>query len=134
VPSTLTPQGTLNRLRASIIWPAFPQLNVTAPFLGKEGIRQSIDGSASPEPYRIVTLTMHLLKSQSLADLYKKQEETNALLGDGVIRPDATPLSPYAIVNCAIMGVSDLDYSGADAGYAVRINGYYSVNSQLWNL
>lgn len=40
----LIPQGTLNRVRASVVWPSFPNLNVTASYLGRMGIRLSLDG------------------------------------------------------------------------------------------
>lgn len=140
----LVDQGVLNRLRGSVIWNDFPQLNVTAAYLGLEAIRLALEGDAveyintmtgavsSPQPYRMVSLTLHLLKTQQLADLYKRKEETSALLGQGTVRPDASPLSPYQIINCGILGVSDLNFAGQDPGYAVRIRGYYLINSDLW--
>lgn len=142
----LVSQGTLNRLRASVIWPAFPALNVTAPYLGKEGIRLALEGEAttfintmtgavtSPEPYMMLGLTINLIKAQSLSDAYKAQMELSALLSDGTVRPDATPLSPYQIVNASIQSVRELNFSGDDAGYVVTIKGYYNINSALWNL
>lgn len=142
----LVSQGSLNRLRASVIWPAFPALNVTAPFLGKEGIRLALEGEAtvfietmtgavtSPQPYQLIALTINLIKSQPLAEAYKSQVELSALLGDGVVRPDATPLSPYQLTNCSIQNVRELNFDGSDAGYAVALKGYYNINSALWNL
>ena len=139
-------QGTLNRLRASVIWNSFPPLNITAPFLGEEAIRLAFEGEStvfintmtgavtSPEPYLVVNLSAHLLKSQPLSDLYKQQMESSALLGDGTVRPDTTTLSPYPLVNCAIQNVRELNFNGKDAGYAVSIKGYYVINSALWNL
>lgn len=141
----LITQGTLNRLRASVVWPDNPSLNVTASYLGKEGIRLALDGMAttfintmtgavtSPEPYQMITLTIHLLKTQGLAGLYKKQQETNSLLGNGTVRPDTSSLPPYGITNCAIESVTELNFSGADAGFAVTIRGYYLVNQDLYD-
>ena len=43
----LIPQGTVNRLRGSVIWNDFPQLNVTAPYLGTDGIGFSLDGEST---------------------------------------------------------------------------------------
>lgn len=140
----LISQGTLNRLRASVVWSAFPQLNVTAPYLGKEGIRLSLEGESttfigtmtgavtSPEPYMMISMAMNLLKTQQLADAYKRQMQNSALLGDGVVRPDSAILSPYSLINCAIESVRELDFSGGDAGYAVTVKGYYLVNNDLW--
>ncbi len=140
----LVPQGTLNRLRGSVVWTDVPQLNVTAAYLGEEMIRLSLEGDAveyfntatgavsSPQPYRMTSLMIHLLKTQQLADLYKQREETNALMGGCTVRPDATPLSPYQLINCSILGVSELNFAGKDPGYGVRIKGYYNINSSLW--
>lgn len=142
----LIAQGTLNRLRASVVWPGFPQLNVTAPYLGKGGIRLALEGEStaflpsmtgavtSPEPYMMINLVMELLKSQGLADLYKQQMEQSALLGDGVVRTDSAVLGNYQIVNCAIEGVRELNLAGDDAAYAVTCKGYYFVNQALFNL
>lgn len=139
-------QGTLNRLRASVIWGDFPTLNVTASYLGEDGISLIPEGETttmirtmtgivtSPEPFQLATITIHLLKTQSLAGLYKKQMETLALLGSGTVRPDSLALPAYDIVNCAIQGVETLKFSGKDAGFMVRIQGAYQVNQNLYNL
>lgn len=138
-------QGTLNRLRGSVVWNDFPQLNITAPFLGKEGIRLALEGEStvflgtmtgavtSPEPYMMVSLVLNLLKTQNLSDLYKKQMELLATIGDCTVRPDAATLSPYNLINMAIEGVRELSFNGEDAGYAVTCKGYYPVNSSLWD-
>ena len=144
MPNPNVPLGTLNRLRASVVIPDFTQLNVTASYLGRQGIRLGFTGNAtvqidamtgtvtSPEPYLQFNLVMHLLKSQSLADLYKQQMENNTLLGQITVRPDATTLSPYNLLNATIMSVDELDFSGADAGYGVHLGGFYLVNNQVW--
>lgn len=140
----LVQQGTLNRLRGSAIWTDHPELNVTAPFLGADGIGLSLEGESttfhktltgtvtSPEPYMVVNMTFNLLRTQQLADLYKTQMENNALIGDCAVRTDSTTLSPYQFTNCAIQGVRELRINGTDAGYAVSVKGYYTVNSNLW--
>jgi hypothetical protein len=153
------PQGVLNRLAASITWNAYPQLNVTPPFLGREQISLGFEGEAttfiktatgvviSPEPYQMISLTINLLKTQPLAPLYETQRQTNSALGNGTVRPDvggaqaianlagftgAAGLGPYSIVNCGIMNVRELRFSGEDAGYIVLIGGYLPLNSALW--
>src|ERR1700742_4394296 len=93
----LVDQGVLNRVRGSVVWSGFPALNVTAPYLGKDGIGIAFEGDGSAttgtmtgtmtgvvqslEPYVMVTLKIGLLRTQPLADAYKKQWELNALLG-----------------------------------------------------
>jgi len=143
--SQLVSQGTLNRLRGSVVIPDFPGLNVTAPFLGDGGIGLSLEGetttmiptltgtTTSPEPYQMCSLTVHLLKTQSLSDSYKKQMETLALIGDVTVRPDAKTLSPYPLLNCAINSVAPLTFNGKDAGFLVTIKGYYQINNSLYD-
>jgi hypothetical protein len=145
VPNPLIAQGTLNKVRASFTCPDNPQLNVTAPYLSKEGIRLTLQGEStlylptmtgavtSQEPYMMIECVLNLLKSQALANLFKQQMETTALIGDVSIRPDATPLGVYQITNAAIKSIRELDFSGEHAIFAVTIGGYYLINSSLFN-
>lgn len=139
-------QGTLNRLRGSIIIPTFPELNVTASFLNKDGISLRFDGNAtvmidsmtgrvtSPVPYLAATIEIHLLKSQSLAALFKKQMEADSRIGDVTFRSDSAVLPPYQIANCAIESVPNISANGESADYPVTIAGTYFINNDLWNL
>jgi len=143
----LIPQGILNRVRASIIWTSFPQLNVTAPYLGRAGISLAPEGPAtvflptmtgavpSMEPYQKMTLTVNLLRTQMLADLYKQQMESSSLVGDGVVRPDIQTggIGVYQLSNCAIENFRELSFAGGDAGFMVLIGGYYNINSTLFD-
>jgi hypothetical protein len=142
----LIAQGTLNRLRGSVVWTGFPTLNVTAPYLNKEGIRLALDGEAtvflpsitgaviSPEPYQMITLTMNILKSNGLAALYQAQMQASTPLGNGTVITDTTSLPVFPIINCAIEGVRELSFAGEDAGFAVIVRGYWIVNNNLWDL
>ena len=136
--------GSLNRLQASVTWIENPDLNVTASYLGPEGIRVALDGETtrflpamagavtSPEPYQMVTLTINLIKSQGLADLYKGQMSVDSRIGDCVVRPDTSALSPYDFFNMAIQGVRELSFNGQDAGYVVVCRGYWPINLDIW--
>lgn len=138
-------QGTLNRLRGSIIFNNFPSLNITPSFLLPEAIGLSFNGPittnipsmtgvvTSPEPYQMVTVTIHLIKAQSLADAYKDQIELNSVIGDFTVRSDSTTMKPWAIGNGSIVGVSPLNFGGRDAGYVVELSGAYNINSAAWN-
>jgi hypothetical protein len=144
VSNPLIDQGVLNRLRGSVVFSGFPSLQITAPYLGKAGIRLALEGESvlfiptmtgavtSPEPYLMVSLSMNLIKTQPLADAFKKQMESNSLLGPATVRPDSSALSPYDLINTAIESVRELNFSGVDADYLVVIKGYYSVNSSLF--
>ena len=138
------PQGVLNRLRSSAVFAAFPGLNVTAPYLTKPGLRLSFIGAStvlidsmtgvvtSPEPYLQFLLEMHLNKAQAFADVWKKQNETNTILGDVTVRGDAFTLSPYQLSSASILGIDGLDFSGGSAEFTVRVGGTYLINSSLW--
>jgi hypothetical protein len=140
-----TPQGVLNRIRASVTFFGFPELNVTSPYLAKRGISFTFTGKStvmldtmtgrvtSPEPYLGITMMVHLVKSQYLANLWRLQQETTTLLGDCVVRPDASTLQPYGFVNMAITSAgSPADFSGADADFPVEIEGTYLINAALY--
>lgn len=145
MPNPLVPQGSLNLLRASVVWPSADDLNVTPSYLVKAGIRVAFQGRSveyigamtgmitSPQPYMSFEMTININKANGLASLYKSRMETNALIGDGTVRPDTTGLEPYNFVNCSIEGVRELDFSGADGGFAVIIGGYYLTNSSLFD-
>lgn len=138
------PQGTLNRLRGSITWPSFPALQITAPFLGRDGIEVSFSGDivqyietmtgavTSPEPYISVDMTVSLNRSQTFSDLFKRQIETNALLGDATVRTDAATLGVFVVINSSIKRLRPLRINGTDAGFVIEIGGYYQVNQNLF--
>lgn len=142
----LVAQGVLNKLRGSASVIDHPELNVTAPYLGEEGITLAFEGEASAylptmtgavpsaNPYQMVTATLHLLKTQQLGDLWKQQMESDTAIGDMVVKTDAATLSNYPLSNCTIKGVSELSFSGRDAGYVVTVQGVYYLNSSLFNL
>ena len=148
MPNPNIPLGSLNRLRGSAIWADLPDLNVTASFLGLDGIRLALEGEAtqyfpvmagavtSGEPYQMVTIRIPLLKTQPLSAAYKAQFEANTKLGDGTITPDVGPggITPWPVVNCSLVGVQELELNGQSPVYMVSIRGYYEVNSSLWDL
>lgn len=141
----LIDQGTLNRLLGSVVIPDFPELNVTASFLGEDGLSISLQGEAvvfiptmtgavtSPEPYMAVQVSVHLLKTQFLSGLYKDQMESDARIGTITVRPDTRAFPPYTFINCAIQNVAPIAINGKDAGYRITIGGYYPINNDLWS-
>ncbi len=141
----LIDQGVLNRIKGSVTWTNFPALNVTAPFLDKDGINMRLEGEASlqhgtmtgvvqsPEPYMPISVVIALLKTQPLSEAYKTKMELLALLGPGTVYPDvSTGLSPYALQNMSIQSVGELLLNGTTPIYAVTCRGYYVVNNALF--
>jgi hypothetical protein len=152
-------QGTLNRVKASVSIPLYPNLNVTPSYLGKEGISLALEGNAadyigsmtgavpSPVPYQIATLTVNLLKSQPFAQSYKLQFEDTVLIGDITVYPDVGVAAPsgsgqggtayglqqYQLRNCVLETVANMSFAGEQATYVVTIKGYYEVNNAMFN-
>jgi hypothetical protein len=138
-------QGILNRTITSVQWPNFPQLNVTASFMGKRQARIRFDGEAttriptatgvvqSPEPYQPVMLSITLLRTQGLANLYEIQRQTLSLLGPGIMYPDTSILTSYQLQNCSIQNVTELEFAGETPDYVAEVAGYYPINNAMWN-
>ena len=140
------PQGTINRLQASIVWHDFPGLDITPPFLAPEGIDMTLEGTmttmlptmtgvvTSPEPWMMMRMVIHLIRAQSLAAAYKEQWELSSLIGEGTVRPDviSSVLPPFQVGNVAITNLNTLNYSGRDAGFVITLMGSYNINSALW--
>jgi hypothetical protein len=137
-------QGTLNRLLASVVYADYAGLNVTSSYLAREAISLAFDGDTSlligtmtgavtsPEPYIYGTATIHLLRTQNLANAYKTQIETNTTLGSVTVYPDTTALSPFQLNNCVLMSVQETAFDGTQAGLIVRVRGVYNINSTLY--
>src|SRR6185312_10613361 len=150
MPDPRTPQGNLNRIKATVLWTDFTDLNITPDYLGTEGISLAFEDTAtgriptmtglvnSPEAYQTVTLSAHLLKTQQLAQLYEEQRQAYTLLGECTVRPDvsinnAGSLGPYTLLNMSTTNIQELRFNGSDAGFRVILGGYYIINSQLWD-
>ena len=136
-----TPPGVLNRLRASVTYNDFPQLNCTSNFLTTEGIRLALEGNAtdllpamvslvsSPAPYLSASLTMSIVRSSTLAQLYKLQIEDTTLMGLVSIFPDTDVLNPFILNNVALESVREMAFAGMEAAMVVTARGYYNVNT-----
>jgi hypothetical protein len=145
VPNPNVPQGNLNKVRGTVSVIDHPELNVSAPFLGDDGISLNFDNDASaylgtmtgavqsPNPYQMATVTARALKTQGLADTYKSQFETDTNIGDVVVTPDADTLSPYYLRNCVLQRVNDLTFSGKSPDFPIVIKGTYETNSSMFD-
>jgi hypothetical protein len=146
MPNPLVPQGTLNRLRGSVVYASNATLNITAPYLTKEAISIAFEGDAgvllptltggvtSPEPYQMATVTINMLKTQNLANIYKLQFESNTNVGDVSVITDANTLGDYQLFNCILKGVRDLSFDGNQPAFQVTLSGIYYVNNALWSI
>ena len=145
MPATLVAQGNISRLRGSITFPQNTILNITAPYLGPEGISISLEGSTadvletmtgtvnSPAPYQMGTVEVELLKTQSFSDLFKQQIQQNCLIGTFIVRPDASTLSNYIFINGSIANAAPGRINGRSVAYVVTLRGYYLINASLYD-
>jgi hypothetical protein len=150
MPDPRTPQGNLNRIKATVVWSDFPNLNITPDYLGSEGLTLTFEDTAtariptmtglvnSPEAFQSVAVSAHLLKTQPLAQYYEEQRQIYTLLGQCTIRPDvssnnAGSIGPYTLLNMSITNIAELRFNGSDAGFRVLLGGYMIINSALWN-
>lgn len=140
----LVPQGFLNRVRGAISVTDTPALNVSAPYLAKDGISLRPDGPAtdiiptmtgtvgSQAPYQQITLTVHLLKTQGLGESYRQRYLTDTSLGELVVTPDATTFGNITLLNCYLVNFNELAFSGMDPAFVVTISGYMVTNDNMW--
>ncbi len=138
------PQGVINKLRASVVFADNPTLNVINSFLTKEAISLSFQGEVgrllptmtggvqSPEPYQMADVRIHLNRANGLADLFKQQIELDANIGSLNVIPDTSALSNYEIEQGIIVSVDELPFDGNTAGFVVRLQGIYYINSTMW--
>lgn len=137
-------QGTINKLRASVVFADNPSLNVINSFLTKEAISISFQGEVgrllptmtggvqSPEPYQMADIRIHLNRANGLADLFKQQIELDANIGSTNVIPDTAALSDYQIEAVIIQGVDEVTLDGNTPGFVVRLMGIYYINSTMW--
>lgn len=141
--------GVLNRLHASVTFSDFAPLTVTSESLAKRAIALSPEGDAtkfievltgavpSPEPFQMLTLRIHLVKTLSICADYQTQFKASTLLGKCTVRPDTSigtdGLQPFDVFNTALMTMGEMDFSGEDASFVVVLRGYWYVNQDLWN-
>jgi len=142
----LVPQGTLNRVRVSIVVPNYPNLNITAPYMSKsfatvsfqgafaELIPTATGGVTSPEPYVMASVTVGLLRPQGLASAWLDQGGTQSAIGPVTVYSDTAAFAPITLQNCVIGDIEPGAFDGMDPVVRVMIKGIYQTNSDLWNL
>lgn len=146
MPNPMIKPGVLNRVRASAKFTDYPQLNVSASYLAKEGVEITFQGNIveplpamtgvvqSPQPYVLAQAKIHLLRSQALAAQYKTQIELDAILGDVRLYTDSSTFGEFDMVNTAITSVGDMTFAGGDPGVVITLTGTYYVNSSMWDI
>lgn len=139
------PQGTLNKARATVNIVDLPALNIGIFNLNPDGVSLGFEGDASGYPQTMVgavpspnatqigRATVSILKTQGLSDQWKSQIELNTSIGDFVITPDASTLSPYYLYNGTIITVEEYRFNGTTPAMVIRLQGIYQINSSMFD-
>lgn len=143
----LITQGTLNRVRVSVVIPAFPTLNITSPYMGKSFARIEFSGDwvqqiptatdvvNSPEPYVMGTITTGLLRSQALASAWLTQVQTDTgILGTVTIYSDTSAFAPISLDSTVVKSIEPGAYDGTDPIVRLTLSGVFQINQSSWSL
>lgn len=141
----LIAQGTLNKVRCSIIIPGITSLNITSPYMGKSMATVSLEGDisrliptgtggvVSPEPFVMVSITAHLLRTQGLTSAWRQQFEANSNIGDIVVHSDTSAFPAYHFNTGIIQHFNQGAYDGEDPVAMLVMSAIYPVNNDMWN-
>ena len=142
----LIQQGTLNRVRCSVVVPGFTNLNITSSYMSKSFARLTYEGNfsdligtatggvSSPEPYVFASLTVGILRTQALANQWRQQSELLSNVGDITVYSDSAAWDPIPLANAQIQNLDPGAFDGTDPTVRLVLRGIYYVNSALWNL
>ena len=142
----LIEQGTLNRVRCSIVVPSYPALNVTSPYMGASFASFDFSGPFSqliptgtgavnsPEPYVEGTITVALLRTQALANAWLQQAQTLSDLGAVTIHSDTAAFPANTIYTTIIQDFNPGAFDGRDPVVRLVLRGIAYMNNDLWSL
>lgn len=142
----LIQQGTLNRVRCSVVVPNYSGLNITSSYMGQafatisfaepfsELIPTATGAVTSPEPYVIATIGVDLLRTQALALSWLAQAGTQSDLGPVTIHSDTAAFPEITIDNAVIQSIEPGAYDGKNPVVRLSIKGVYYINNNLWSL
>lgn len=146
MPNPLIPQGTLNRVRCSVVVPAHTGLNVTSAYMSQafasiafEGSFSGLIGTAtgavpSPEPYVFGTITASLLKTQALAGQWMAQAQSDPQLGAVTVYPDSSATPAFTLNDAIIQSIDPAAFDGKDPAVRVTIRGIFYASNDLWSM
>ena len=96
---------------------------------------------SSPRPYQECTLTLYIVKSMPVANLYKNQFRQSTLLGQVTVYPDTSDatnasavLDAFTLNNMALENIAEMSFAGDAATLQVTMKGYYEVNQGFFGL
>ncbi len=142
----MVPQGSLNKVRAHIVVPNYPTLNVSPSYMGEDMFTLDIEDDAvrqpktatglvnSPEPFVVATCIINLLRTQALSVQWLMQLKSNAMIGRIVAHSDSAAFTAQTVHNCSILKVQPGRMNGTNPTVDAIIRGEYFVNDDMWSL
>lgn len=139
-------QGTLNRVRCSVVLADHPSLNITSSYMGKSFAKITFEGDMvdqeetatgvvnSPNPYVMATVEVGILRTQSLSSSWLSQLQATGALGDCEIHSDTAAFPEITLHNAVIQHMDPGAYDGRDPVVRLTLRGVFYVNNDLWNL
>jgi hypothetical protein len=141
----LIPQGTLNRVRCSVVFSNFPNLNITSPYMSKTFARISFSGVynnliptatgavSSPEPYVMGSISVGVLRTQPLGAAFQEQALITTNVGPFTVYSDTSNFDPYYFDNGILSVLDPGPFDGTNPEVHLTLMGVYYINSTLWD-
>lgn len=138
-------QGTLNRVRVSVIPASFPALAIPSSYMGKrfatfrpEGnfVHQAETGTGvvnSPEPYVMATIEVNLIRTLALTWAWIEQIRNTAIIGDVTIHSDTAAFPALTIHNSIARMLNPGQFDGVDPTSLLIFSGVWYENESLWS-
>ncbi len=144
----LVQQGALNRLRPHLVVSQYPALNVTADYMGPEGISIEFQSQAtdfppsmtglvtSPAPYVTTNFRVQMLRTQGLAGAWQNQYYQTSVLGNVTIHTDVSisGVSQLRFRDVGVRNIPQFIMNGRDPYYTVDLFGALIINGNLLNI
>ena len=145
--NTFVPQGSLNRVRGSLVFQLFPALNITAPYMSRNFITVTLDeivfveqfetGTGfvnSPEPYAPAVIVVEILRTQALANNWFQQIQNTASIGTVEVHSDTAAFPSFPVNNASVTKFDPGAFAGKDPVTKLTIRGLTYINSSMWAL
>lgn len=137
--------GVITRLRASLIFPSNPSLNIPANALGEEGITIEPEGGGgellgqmtgavvSLSPYVRVRISFGVLRTLSIGTVWYERWLKNSAVGDINGTPVTSVAPTHNVQNAIISSVGRIAENGSSAELPIVLTGTMIVNSDMWS-
>lgn len=145
--NTFISQGSLNRVRGSLVFQLFPNLNITAPYMSRNFITVTFDemnfveqfetGTGfvnSPEPYVPATIVVEILRTQALANNWFQQIQNTSSIGTVEVHSDTAAFPSFPVANASVIKFDPGAFAGRDPVSKMTIRGILYINSSMWAL